>query len=729
MPSTRRIFITIISLFLLSLALWISGVKDVFTRLTSFPLWVTGSLLVLLLANLFLVSLRFWRVLAHFGVILPWKVASRASISGHVAGLFMISLFGQVMGRQLVLRNYQVQAVVISGLAAYERTILAIVSGVLGVYGTIYLFGYEAIAGFIERISITEILFASIGGGLLSFWLGRSRFEKTLSAQVMTWSNATRFAEITGISLVGQLLVLACFVLGITAINPEIEVIHLFSAAAVISFAATLPITVNGWGVREIVAVYVLGKLGISPTDAVAVSILVGLCSTVVIILIAPFSLKMGTEPMAISKEQKVHPVIEIEKITAWCLGMAIAVAVFFQAYISLPGGVVNLNLADPFAILALAAVSLHALFSRQLPNWRLNHFNLALGLISLLLSIGFVRGWFEIGITQWALGGRLLGWLVLLGYLSAGYLVMAHAGSHGLRRLAETTIATASVVVVVQVFLRLLDNWGVSFGMHIPPNFEGYSGNRNAFAFQLLSTITLLLGYSAVYAKHRGHYGCIKRSFLSSILLAILLAGLFWTGSRAGIAVGVMLIFGTWLSKLANRQIVGWAVVFAVVLWLAVWLAGSGLAMLTASLPTASLPTASVQSEFSSDLSNNERLATFTHAITLWRDSPFFGAGLGVFIEKSSTWSSSPVVIHSTPLWILAEFGLLGLSVLGWIFFIVSRHALMFQKSLPTRHALLMLLFVFAVFSLVHEIFYQRILWLLLGVLLAKPFSYRVPA
>lgn len=716
MPSSRRIFVTIISLILLAFALWMSGVEGIFTRLTSFPLWVTGSMLALLFVNLFLVSFRFWRVLEHFGIKLPWKVASRASISGHVAGLFMISLFGQVMGRQSVLRNYQVQSVVISALAAYERTILAIVSGVLGVFGTIYLFGYEVVVGFMAQISITEILIAAIGGGLLSLWFGCSHFERALTAQAITWPNVARIAEVTGVTLLGQLLVLACFVLGVMAIDPKNDVTHLFAAAAVISFAATMPITVNGWGVREMVAVYVLGKLGVSPTDAVTVSILVGICSTLVIIFVAPFSLKkLEITPMATSQERKIHSVDEIEKITAWCLGMIIAVAVFFQAYISLPNGVVNLNLADPFAILALGAVSLHALFSRQLPKWHLKHFNLALGVISILLLVGFVRGWVEIGITQWALGGRLIGWLVLLGYLSAGYLVVTHAGSHGLRRFAETIIATASVVVVLQVVLRFMDHLGMGIGGHPSPNFEGFAGNRNAFAFQLLSTATLLLGYSTIYAKYREHK-VLTRGVLSSMLLGILLAGLFWTGSRAGIAVGVMLLFGAWFSQLANRSVIGWGVVFAVTVWLAVWLAGHILA----------IHGVSVQSTFSGDYSDNERLATFTHALTLWRDSPLLGAGLGVFIAKSSTWSSVPVVIHSTPLWILAEFGLLGIAVLGWVFVIVSRHALKFQKLLPTRRSLLMLLAVFSVFSLAHEIFYQRIFWLLLGALLAQPFAHR---
>jgi hypothetical protein len=36
------------------------------------------------------------------------------------------------------------------------------------------------------------------------------------------------------------------------------------------------------------------------------------------------------------------------------------------------------------------------------------------------------------------------------------------------------------------------------------------------------------------------------------------------------------------------------------------------------------------------------------------------------------------------------------------------------------------MLLGVFAVFCVAHEIFYQRLFWLVLGALLAKPFGHR---
>lgn len=415
------------------------------------------------------------------------------------------------------------------------------------------------------------------------------------------------------------------------------------------------------------------------------------------------------------------HSASEIEKFAAWILGMAVAVAVFFQFHATLPGGgLINLNLADPFAILALAAVSLHCMFSRQLPLWRVTYFNLALGLISLLLLFGFLNGWQAIGITQWALGGRLMGWLVLLGYLSAGYLISANAGAHGLRRFSETLLATAVVVILQQAIMRLVVAWGFFPDVHLTFRFEGYSGNRNAFAFQLLVVIALFLVYSRPYARYSAMFLAYQRQWVISLLLGVVLTGLVWSLSRAGIMNGAILLAVAAYWRLADRRILVRSLLFATVLWGGVWLS-------TPNLAITSQPSTSIQSDLSRDASNQERWNTFVHAAELWRQSPIFGVGLGVFHAKSPAWFGYPQVVHNTALWFLAEFGVVGLLVMGGIFLQLARYAIAKQSPRLVRHALLLLLLAFALFSCVHEIFYQRIFWLVLGAVLARPFASSV--
>ena len=126
----------------------------------------------------------------------------------------------------------------------------------------------------------------------MSLWLGGSRFEAKLSERLFSRENLARLILVVGMTFIGQLLMLGSFVVGILTISQGIPIASLFAASAIISLAASLPITVGGWGVREAAAVYVLSNLGIPAADALAMSVMVGLCSMLVILASAPFCLR-----------------------------------------------------------------------------------------------------------------------------------------------------------------------------------------------------------------------------------------------------------------------------------------------------------------------------------------------------------------------------------------------------------------------------------------------------
>lgn len=727
--SGRRLSAIVVSLALLTLAFWMSGATNVIQGMSRFsPLTVAGMLL-LLLGNLFLVSFRLWRILGHYGIALPWRIASRASISGHVAGLFVMSLFGQVLGRQTVLRHYGVRPVVIASLAAYERGVLAFISALLCLLGAGFLLGKSALGDFLGRLSLAEIVFASLSAVVLSLWFGGSRFESRMAEKLRSWAVFGYLLEISGITLLSQLLVLGSFVVAVLAIQPDIALLPAVAAAAVISFAASMPITVNGWGIREIAAVYVLGHFGMTGADAVAISVMVGLCSTAVILLSAGFSSKRLADEKGRADEGQavVTPDLEIEKTAAWILATTTAVLVFFQVHAELPGmwGVLNFNFADPFAILALAAVALHALATRRAPHWRVARFNIALSLVSLLLLAAFFRGTLEIGVTQWALGGRLFGWVVLLGYVSAGYLMVAHAGALGLRRLSETLIAAGVVVVLLSVVLRLLSYAGCTYCGQVTPNFEGYAGNRNAFAFQMLVCLALALAYSTVKAKFLAgtQFQALRpRGF--ALPLGIILFGLSLSASRAGWLTAAVMLLVAWVARLADRRHIAKAAIYAACflggyLVVADWVVPD--LVVADTVGTSSAPQL-IPSTHATTSSDQERFDSISRGLDMWMQSPWIGAGLGVFIEKNASLFGHPVVIHSTPVWMLAEFGIIGVIGFGWGFLTLFRYAATLRTTVPARRILGLLLLLFAVFSLVHEVFYQRIFWLVLGAALASP-------
>lgn len=735
----HRPVLFLVSAALLLAAVGLAGTDEVLREMQKFPLWVVAGVLALFGLNLAVVSFRLSRTLSHFGMPLPARVVTRASISGYVAGLFFISLFGQVVGRHLVLKRYGIPSVFLASLTAYERFVLLLVSSSLCLAGTGVLLDSLVVTRFLSSISFYEIVLASVAGLVLSLLLGRSRFEARLIAKGRSRQNVWNLIEISFITLFAQLLVLTAFVLGGLAFSADVGIWELLAAAAITSFAASLPITVNGWGVRELASVYTFGQLGMPSSTAIAISILVGLCSTAVILAVAPLVMRKTGDAAGVPEvaTNSAGDVSDIEKIAVWLLATAGAVLIYFQLHVALPGGVVNLNLADPFAIIALAALLLHAISRRRIPRWRINAFNLLLAGFTLLLVFGFIRGAMEIGVTQWAFAGRLTGWLVIVGYAGIGYLLVQHMGNHGLRRFAETMMATAVVIIVLQMFLRWADFVGFINGISVTPRFEGYAGNRNAFAFQMITTSILMIAYSNLYDRADRSYACRHvhgaadstdvfgvrfsvsgaRVLLLSILHGFVIASIIFSGSRAGIITMVMVLFLAWLWRYASRRMLVLSVAFALFVWISyVW----GLPLIADLFNLGTNPDLLRDIFVSRDISNKERWETITRGMGLWLGSPLLGTGLGVFIEKSQMWFNRPLVIHSTPVWILVEFGLIGLLIVMSIFFYVLYRAYRLSMKYPRYRLVVMLLLAFVVFGMVHEIVYQRIFWLVLGAALA---------
>lgn len=696
--------------------LWLAEPSSLAERLWNFPMVATLCMLLILSANFLVVVFRYWRTLSHFGIRVPWQVAGRASIAGHVAGLFVWSIVGQLAGRQVVLGKRGVPVVVNSSIAIYERVVIAFASGFFCFCGAIWLFGGSIIESFSAQVSLLEIFAVGLLAVALSVRFGRSCFESDLLAKMSSARNAKRLFEVLLITLFGQFLVLTGFVIGTHALAPHLDISNALAAAAIISFAASLPVSVNGWGVRELVSVFILGKLGVPAPDALAISVMVGICSTVVVFLFVPLAgMRDDKERTVLLGIFDAGSMLDIERAAAWVVGIGVSVAIFFQAHFSLQWGVVNINFADPLAIIALTTVAVRSISIRKLPTWRFPEVNFALLLISIAIVVGFLNGWIEIGFTQWAFGGRLLGWLVLLGYLSAGLLIGDCFGRRGFRRFVETVAITVSIVVVVQGVM-------MATGQYSGGPFEGYASNRNAFAFQALVVLCFLLAYSSAYRRVLIVNGLTERGQVWIALFGLVSVGLVWTCSRTGWMVGVLIVLTAWLLRLGDRRLIVRGLTIATAMCCFVWLivmelaefhaAGSGMAQFGSGMP---------QFNFSSESSDMYRWHGYTNAITLWWKSPLIGAGLGAFIARSPEWFGFPMVVHSTALWILAEFGLFGILMFGTAFLIFVRHLVFVRSRMQVAdRALLLLLICFSAFSLLHEVFYQRIFWLGMGVVLA---------
>ena len=730
----------VLSALLLWAGIWIAGIDKVMNDLTRFPLWTAPAVITVFSLNLVVVSFRLNRLLKYFDVHVPFSTALRANLQGYFASLFVISLFGQVAGRHTVLRHSGIPPVFIASLSVIERAVLFMVSGTACLLGAAWLLDSKEITDFLEKISFTHIAVVVVLSLLTSFSFTRSRFETKLITGIRSRKSITQFLRILWITSVAQVLVLSAFLIGAKGLTPEISFWSLLAAAAITSFAASLPISVNGWGVREVAAIFAFGHVGMPPSSALAISILVGLCSTAVVLIAWPYVFSKKEAPLP--PLPLVEPPIKrlpIEKTATWGLVTFSAIFIFFQIHVPLQGGVINLNLADVFAVLSLSAVVMHMVYARQLPRWVVSKFGVCLLSIGFLLLIAFLNGALVIGVTQWALVGRLLGWLVLLGYLSVGLLTASYLGKIGVWRFIVTLTVTSVLVVLFHAFLRCLvvSGWLDSTGL--PLNFEGFSGNRNALAFQLLVCSVLLLAYNIRGGVGGKRITCglfrVRRDIFLAAIHGVLLAGLVFTGSRAGMLTGVIIFLAAGVTGFVNRKMLLTSIIYGGLIWLIFswllpWCGQVVLEFTTTSFSSyARHPDLGVQigvqSAISYEASNLQRWETIARGFDMWRDSPWLGAGLGVFIERSSQWFEQSTVIHSTPVWLLAEFGLFGAGVLLVILIYITVEITRIGYNNSANRAVVMLLAVFIIFGLVHEIFYQRIFWLALGICISRPFYY----
>ena len=120
---------------------------------------------------------------------------------------------------------------------------------------------------------------------------------------------------------------------------------------------------------------------------------------------------------------------------------------------------------------------------------------------------------------------------------------------------------------------------------------------------------------------------------------------------------------------------------------------------------------------------SNVERIASLQGALKIFLDHPIFGGGLGLFVAEHLRKFGKTLVIHSTPLWLLAETGIVGLFVVATLFarVLISEFRRVVRGD-SIALLIVVILMALGIVSLVHELFYQRGFWFLFGAAMMLP-------
>lgn len=665
---------------------------------------------VLLLCNALVAMARFRVVLGKFGYVPAWRPLFAAFAVGLVGNQFVLNIIAQSIGRAGVLASIGVPfgATIIATLL--ERLLAAGLLGAAGLVAGWYLlphFGFDLAHGGAYFLSLVGgMVLASLAAAWAVYRPGTAARAVSAAAR-----GVGRFWAVGMLTVLAHCFMLGSYIavllaLGLAAATPEIA-----SALVVVMFAAGLPISLSGWGIRELSAVAALGAVGMEPATALAAALLVGLFALVVTLAISCPGLFLllapgrGSRPVAAVAREGPSPDWNARLVTG-CAALA-AVTIFFQVRLQSGDGQITANVADLFALIGLGSLLLILVQSRErfaaLPRPMIA----ALAALSLLLAYGLLLGYANFGASAWALLNRGLGWLVILGYVSLGLSVAFLDVERGRWLILRMFVAAGTSVAALQLVFLVVRKLGFPLPEEVLPYpMEGFAGNVNAFGLQM--TMTAIVG---IVAHRLGVLGQGRRWLIAILVLTGLVV--YFTGSRSAIGMFAMtLVLSVVFASRVERYR---ALATSLVTTFGVVVAAVAISNIPALMHAPGIGEYLSRTDALAIDSDSERWQTITDGWHYWLERPIFGHGIGAYVEDQLADSGSYLVFHSVPIWLLAETGIVGLAVGLTAFGCLVLGARQLMRDSSGRAwgtGLLIALVCWGAGSLVHDFVFQRTFW-----------------
>ena len=670
----------VISLAAIGVLVWTFDLGAVLRTAIVIPPAVLLLSVLALFAGLVLSSIRYQRILEGLGLRIPLRLAFHANLAGIIGGLVFFQLLGQTLARSAVLSRCGVGGPSVLVANVYERVTAFVPLFIMAVGSALYLFGsisFDRVGGVPGLI---KLMLALLLVALALALFGCRRLFTLGLRRVMQGNNALGAIRISGISVVLHASTVVAFTTLTRALAPDVPITDLVAASFIVMFAASVPISFAGWGVREISAVYAYGMLGIGADKALAVSILIGLMSLLLVSVLGALSLMAPPH----AQWQKIHRQrdsalrrsLQIERSVSWFVPILAAALVFFQVHLPIGESLVNVNLADPVAIGGgFIFLARYLSLDERARAWQVSGLEAMLLAMTIAVTFALLNGWARFGLSDWALYNRFFGWFVLLGYFGTGALIVGAGGGAGRSVLLRSVLAAAVAITVLDFGILAGGSVGLPLTLFLPQlNFAGMAQNVNAYAVQITVAIAI---FCALQGRHKGVQA---GSWTSILVLAILIQGIVNSGSRSGLLVGSIVL----LVALALRSIALKMVLLATAIAVAILATPTVLHALSQhsilQLPHSLLQLPAAANGLGNMLrpsADAERWFTIWRGLQLWIEHPVLGSGLGAFVTAVQAERGQFLVIHNSPIWLLAEVGLVGFLIFALAFAAVARASL----------------------------------------------------
>lgn len=687
------------------------GISNVARYIPSVPLQIVLMAFFLITTNMLLSSLRYHILLKRLGILQPLSKSFHDNTVSIVCGMVAFNFFGQGFSRSLIQSKFDWGPSVGFLTTGIERISTLLVMTLFASGGVLWLFqsiSFDHTKG--SYVILALFYLAAVGAGV--YWFGLRKSDRR-SIRKTVRNNIVLSLEITLISFFMIVLMASAYFIIARSLAENASVLDLTAMAGIVMFISSIPISFAGWGVRELSAGYVFSAIGQSSEAGVTLGILIGILSIVAIFSLA--LMLMVTKKYPITQQSSISSARNISSngligAMYYTIPVTVAVAMLFQMRLPAGAGELNINLADPVVIIGSLIVLFHLIKSNSWKRlfWS-NWFAPSLLLASVIVFLGFLKGWVHYGvIIEWALYNRLIGWLVVLAYFLSGMMIHLNGNPEDVKLMVRVFLAACVSIVSVNIFLlitsdSLIDNFWVYSGIY------GMAGNPNAFGYQLL--VALAIGLSSGSLWHRRRFVEIEW-----MALGMVIAGIYFSQSRTSVMCMICLIFaylcmGVPLKRIATMTAIALAVIISVYAGRQILFSSFDLGA-TASIDRLIMP------EQIKDV-QSDRALNMKEAFRMWQEHWLVGAGLGAFVYEQIKDRGDYLVIHSTYLWWLAEFGIIGflsfLAIPISLFHGIWKHR---HTAAPwAKHGIIGLLIVMGVTSLLHEMAYQRAFWFFLGL------------
>ena len=211
------------------------------------------------------------------GYPVSFRQAMTAVSAGGLASALFFQVAGQLIARGAVMGKTGTPFANVVVITVYERVIAAVLSAVAALAGAYFIFGkiyLDPTSGSIDLIKITCGLIATAAVGAM---LGYGRTAAHAIAPYMTMRFAHQLLKIMILTGLVQVPMMIAYVAISHSLSLKTPVADLVAASLVVMFAASVPISLAGWGIREMSAVAALSTIGVPSHVAFTTAILSGL--------------------------------------------------------------------------------------------------------------------------------------------------------------------------------------------------------------------------------------------------------------------------------------------------------------------------------------------------------------------------------------------------------------------------------------------------------------------